>query len=122
MVLFQSPSLNFRPSLLCRLASITNIVGVKDEDGDMKQFIRQMTAVENRLELLCGIGEILAPSYFALGVKGFTSGLVNFMPQTPIKILRYLKAGALQKAAQVVKREIIPTFISEKNDPATRQR
>jgi dihydrodipicolinate synthase/N-acetylneuraminate lyase len=83
VVLFQTPSFNFSPSLLCRLAVISNIVGMKDEHGDIKQFVRQLAAVGDRVELLCGVGEILAPSYFALGVKAFTSGIVNFMPQSP---------------------------------------
>ncbi|HEV2351117.1 MAG TPA: dihydrodipicolinate synthase family protein [Terriglobia bacterium] len=110
MVLFQTPALNFSPALLRRLAAITNIVGLKDEHGDLKQFIRQWDAVGDRMELLCGVGEILAPSYFALGVKAFTSGIVNFMPQTPLKILAHLRQGDLEKAARVVEKEAIAVY------------
>jgi len=117
VVLFQTPALNFNTSLLHRLASITNIVGMKDEHGDMNQFVRQRAAVGNRMELLCGVGEILAPSYFALGVKAFTSGLVNFMPETPLRILKYLKEGALQRAARIVEEETIPIFDLRRKRP-----
>lgn len=110
VILFQTPELNFSPALLRRLAALPNIVGLKDEHGDMKQFIRQWDAVGDRMELLCGVGEILAPSYFALGVKAFTSGIVNFMPQTPLKILDHLRKGELEKAARVVEKEAIPIF------------
>lgn len=110
VVLFQTAAFNFSVSLLGRLADVPNIVGMKDEHGDMKQFVRQWRAAGDRLELLCGVGEILAPSYFALGVKGFTSGIVNFMPRTPLRIMELLRAGELEAAARVVEREAIPVF------------
>ncbi len=83
----------------------------------MKQFVRQFRAVGNQIELLCGVGEILAPSYFALGVKGFTSGIINFMPQTPRHIWDLLQAGRLEEAARVVECEAIPVFDMRKKRP-----
>lgn len=110
IVLFQTQSFNFSVPLLERLAEIPNITGLKDEHGDMKQFVRQWKAVGSRIELLCGVGEILAPSYFALGVRGFTSGIINFMPQTPRRIWDLLQEGRLEEAARVVEQEAIPVF------------
>ncbi len=109
-VLFQTPSVNFTPALLGRLAEVPNIVGLKDEHGDLHQFVRQWNAVGDRMELLCGVGEILAPSYFALGVKAFTSGLVNFMPRTSRKILRDLRAGRMEEAARTVETHTLAIY------------
>ncbi|HEX5483829.1 MAG TPA: dihydrodipicolinate synthase family protein [Terriglobia bacterium] len=117
IVLFQTQSFNFSVPLLERLAEIPNITGLKDENGDMKQFVRQWKAVGSRMELLCGVGEILAPSYFALGVRGFTSGIINFMPQTPRRIWDLLQEGRLEEAARVVEREAIPVFDLRKKRP-----
>jgi len=110
IVLFQTPAFNFSVGLLRCLREVPNIVGMNDEHGDMKQFVRQWCAASDRLELQCGVGEILAPSYFALGVKGFTSGIVNFMPRTPLPIMELLCAGQLKAAAEVVEREAMPVF------------
>ena len=110
MILFQTHSTNFSPLLLRRLAEVPNIVGMKDEHGDMDQFVRQWGAVGDRMALLCGVGEILAPSYFALGVKAFTSGIVNFMPGTCRKILAHLRAGELQAASRVVDQETMAVY------------
>jgi 5-dehydro-4-deoxyglucarate dehydratase len=110
VILFQTPSLRFSTSLLRRLAEVPNIVGMKDEHGDMKQFVHQWQAVGDRLELLCGVGEILAPSYFALGVRAFTSGIVNFMPQTPLRILKLLQQQKTQEAARVIQQEVLAIF------------
>jgi 5-dehydro-4-deoxyglucarate dehydratase len=110
VVLFQTPAFNFSLPLLDRLAGIPNIVGFKDEHGDMKQFVRQFHAVGERIEMLCGVGEILAPSYFALGVKGFTSGLINFMPATPHRIWELIQQRKPEEAARVVETEALPVF------------
>jgi len=110
VILFQTPEFNFTPSLLRRLAVIPNIIGLKDEHGDMKQFVRQQAAVGDQLKLLCGVGEILAPSYAALGVKAFTSGIVNFMPQVSLEILKCLQSGQLERATRIVERETLAIF------------
>ena len=116
-LLFQTHAMNFSVPLLRRLAEVPNIVGMKDEHGDMHQFVRQWGAVGGRLELLCGVGEILAPSYFALGVKAFTSGLINFMPGTCRRILKDLQEGKLETAARVIDKEAIPIFNLRKKRP-----
>jgi len=116
-LLFQTHAMNFSVPLLRRLAEVPNIVGMKDEHGDMHQFVRQWGAVGGRLELLCGVGEILAPSYFALGVKAFTSGLINFMPGTCRRILKDLQEGNLETAARVIDKEAIPIFNLRKKRP-----
>ena len=110
IVLFQTPTLNFSLPLLRRLAAVPNIVGMKDEHGDMKQFVHQYQAVGDTLELLCGVGEILAPSYFALGVRAFTSGIINFMPDTPRRLLKLLRENKLEQAARVIEGEALPIF------------
>jgi len=38
-------------------------------------------------------------------VKGFTSGIVNFMPNTCTRILKHLQQGQLQAAADIVGKE-----------------
>src|SRR5579872_4081252 len=55
-ILFQTPSMSFSVPLLRRLAAVPNIVGLKDEHGDVDHFVRQWEAVRDRFELLCGVG------------------------------------------------------------------
>jgi 5-dehydro-4-deoxyglucarate dehydratase len=110
VILFQTPELNFSPSLLRRLTAIPNIVGLKDEYGDMKQFVRQQAAVGDRFVMLCGVGEILMPSYAALGVTVFTSGIVNFIPKTTLEIIKLITNGQLEAAARIVARDTLAIF------------
>ncbi len=53
---------------------------------------------------------ILAPSYFALGVRAFTSGLVNFMPHTTLRILNLLRDRRMEQTAQVIEAETRALF------------
>jgi 5-dehydro-4-deoxyglucarate dehydratase len=110
VILFQTPECNFSVPLLRRLAEIPNIIALKDEHGDMKQFVRQKAAVGDRFEMLCGVGEILAPCYFALGVQGFTSGIVNFMPQTSLAIMACLQDGRFAEASKIVAQDTLAIF------------
>lgn len=110
VILFQTSSVNFSLPLIRRLATVPNIVGMKDEHGDMKQFVHQRQAVGDRIELLCGVGEILAPSYFALGVQAFTTGIVNFMPETPMRLLALLKEQRFVQATRMVEDKVLPIF------------
>ncbi len=110
VILFQTASVDFSPALLLRLAAVPNIIGLKDEHGDLHLFVRQWEAASDRLELLCGVGEILAPSYFALGVKAFTSGIVNFMPKTCVTILKHLREGHMEAAARVVEKDTVAIY------------
>jgi len=110
VVLFQTPSFNFSLNLLQRLATLPNIVGMKDEHGDMKQFVRQWKVARDSIKPMCGVGEILAPSYFALGVDVFTSGIVNFMPKTSKTLLELLRGRNFEAASRLVEEEVIPIF------------
>jgi 5-dehydro-4-deoxyglucarate dehydratase len=110
VILFQTSAVHFSPSLLRRLAEVPNVVGLKDERGDLDLFVRQWAAVRERVELLCGVGEILAPSYFALGVKAFTSGLVNFMPARCRQLLDHLVRGEFEAAARLVERDMLAIY------------
>ena len=110
VLLFQTPSFNFSLKLLRRLSEVPNIVGMKDEHGEMKQFVRQWKVSRDSIKPMCGVGEILAPSYFALGVDVFTSGIVNFMPKTSNNLLRLLGERKFQAAVQLVEDEVIPIF------------
>ncbi len=110
VIVFQTPSVQFSPCLLRRLAEIPNLIGLKDENGDLDLFVRQWAAVGERLELLCGVGEILAPSYFALGVRAFTSGLVNFMPASCRRMLELLERREFESAARLVEREMLEIY------------
>lgn len=50
---------------------------------------------------VAGLAELYAPSYFATGATGFTSGLVNVAPGVSLAMLEALRAGDYLAAMKV---------------------
>ena len=51
---------------------------------------------------ICGLAEGWAAPFYALGARGFTSGLVNVVPETSLAIWKALEAGEYERARVLV--------------------
>ena len=51
---------------------------------------------------VCGLAESWAPAFYAVGARGFTSGLVNVAPQRSLAILAAIDAGDFQLGRRLV--------------------
>jgi len=51
---------------------------------------------------VCGLAESWAPAFYAVGARGFTSGLVNVAPQRSLAILAAIDAGDFELARRLV--------------------
>jgi 4-hydroxy-tetrahydrodipicolinate synthase len=51
---------------------------------------------------VCGLAEGWAPAFYAMGARGFTSGLVNAFPERSHAIHRALEAGDYQTARDLI--------------------
>ena len=70
------------------------VVGVKYAVASPARFAAVATdAGVGRFTWVAGSAELHAPGYFALGAKGFTSGLANVDPETSLRLWRALDAG-----------------------------
>ena len=71
-----------------------NVVGVKYAVADAARFAGfARDAGLDRFVWVAGLAEPYAPSYFAGGATGFTSGLVNVAPSVSLEMLSALRAG-----------------------------
>ncbi|GAA1918538.1 dihydrodipicolinate synthase family protein [Streptomyces sodiiphilus] len=71
-----------------------NVIGVKYAVPDVVRFasVARDAGLE-RFVWVAGLAELYAPSYFASGATGFTSGLVNVSPKASLGMLERLRAG-----------------------------
>jgi 4-hydroxy-tetrahydrodipicolinate synthase len=101
----RNPQLN--GSAIARLgAECPNVIGVKYAVPDAVRFATvARDAGLDRFVWVAGLAELYAPSYFASGATGFTSGLVNVAPTCSLGMLRALRAGDYA-AAMLVWEEI----------------
>lgn len=93
-------------SALARLgADCPNVIGVKYAVPDAVRFAAvAREAGLDRFVWIAGLAELYAPSYFASGATGFTSGLVNVVPELSLGMLRALRAGDYPAAMEVWER------------------
>jgi 4-hydroxy-tetrahydrodipicolinate synthase len=79
-----------------------NVVGVKYAVPDPVRFasVARDAGLE-RFAWLCGLAEPYTPAYWAVGARGFTSGLVTAAPELTLRMRDALRAGEYAAAMQV---------------------
>ncbi len=79
-----------------------NVVGVKYGVRDATRFaaVARDAGIE-RLTWLAGAAELTAPAFWAVGARGFTSGLANVGPGLALAMLDALRAGDFGAAMRV---------------------
>ncbi|WP_053730188.1 dihydrodipicolinate synthase family protein [Streptomyces sp. WM6378] len=82
-----------------------NVIGVKYAVPDATRFAAfARDAGFERFVWVAGLAEPYAPSYFAVGATGFTSGLANVTPSLSLELLSALRAGDYAAAMQLWER------------------
>ena len=79
-----------------------NVIGVKYAVPDPVRFASvARDAGLHRFAWIAGLAELSTPGYWAVGATGFTSGLVNVVPQLSAALLEALRGGDFAKAMRV---------------------
>ncbi|MCF6473053.1 dihydrodipicolinate synthase family protein [Nonomuraea sp. MG754425] len=79
-----------------------NVVGVKYAVPDPVRFASvARDAGLDRFAWLCGLAEPYTPAYWAVGARGFTSGLVTAVPGLTLRMRDALRAGDYAAAMEV---------------------
>jgi 4-hydroxy-tetrahydrodipicolinate synthase len=79
-----------------------NVIGVKYGVRDATKFAAVAhDAGPGRLAWLAGAAELTAPAFWAVGARGFTSGLANVSPALALAMLRALRENDFVAAMQV---------------------
>lgn len=79
---------------LSRVATHPNVAGVKFASANLMLFADCVRATAGTSAVwICGLAEGWAAPFYALGGRGFTSGLVNVVPERSLAIWQALEAG-----------------------------
>jgi 5-dehydro-4-deoxyglucarate dehydratase len=76
----------FSPAMVEKLTTIPTLVAWKDGHGDIRRYQLIMNRVGDRLHWIGGAGDDLAPSYYGLGIRTYTSSFANIAPKLSLKI------------------------------------
>ncbi|UXT19238.1 dihydrodipicolinate synthase family protein [Agrobacterium tumefaciens] len=90
---------------MVRLASHPNVAGIKFATTDIMLLSRAIAASDpNGALYVCGLAESWAPTFAAVGARGFTSGLVNVAPQFSLQVHDALTAGDFPTARKIIEK------------------
>jgi 4-hydroxy-tetrahydrodipicolinate synthase len=94
---------------LARVAVHPNVAGVKFATGNLMLLAECLRATKGHPAVwVCGLAEGWAAPFYALGTRGFTSGLVNVDPKRSLAIWSALEAGDFTTARRLV--DVIAPF------------
>lgn len=84
------------------LCAIPGVVGVKWATPNPLKLAEAMAACDPSVIWVGGLAEVWAPALYAVGARGFTSGLINLWPQRSLAIHAALEAGDYAAARQLI--------------------
>ncbi len=88
---------------LTRLAAHENLAGIKFATPNLMLLADCIRATAHLPAIwVCGLAEGWAAPFHALGARGFTSGLVNVVPERSLAILAALEGGDFDEARRQV--------------------
>ena len=84
---------------LCR---IPTVVGVKWATPNPLKLAAAKAAAPDHIVWVGGLAEVWAPPFYAVGARGFTSGLINVWPERSVEIHAALEKGDNGRAARLI--------------------
>lgn len=78
---------------IAALCAVTGVKGVKWAMPHPLRLAEAMAACAPSLTWVGGLAELWAPVFYAVGARGFTSGLINVWPERSVAIHRALETG-----------------------------
>lgn len=87
---------------IAALCEIEQVVGVKWATPNPMKLKDAMAASPQHIVWVGGLAEVWAPTFYAVGARGFTSGLINVWPERSVAISEALEAGDYAKARELI--------------------
>lgn len=84
---------------LCR---IKGVAGVKWATPNPMKLKAAIAAAPDHITWTGGLAEVWAPTFYAVGARGFTSGLINVWPERSVAISTALEAGDYARARALI--------------------
>jgi 4-hydroxy-tetrahydrodipicolinate synthase len=81
------------PDAIAALCAIPNVIGVKWASASPLRLGEAIQASDPSIVWVGGLAEIWAPAFYAVGARGFTSGLINVWPERSVAINAALENG-----------------------------
>jgi 4-hydroxy-tetrahydrodipicolinate synthase len=84
------------------LCAVEGVVGVKWATPNPLKLAEAMAACDPEIVWVGGLAEVWAPPLYAVGARGFTSGLINIWPEHSVAIHAALEGGDYAEARRLI--------------------
>ncbi|MFH1805964.1 MAG: dihydrodipicolinate synthase family protein [Pseudomonadota bacterium] len=84
------------------LCAVEGVAGVKWATPNPMKLAEAIAACDPDIIWVGGLAEVWAPAFYAVGARGFTSGLINVWPERSVAIHAALEAGDYAKARHLI--------------------
>jgi 4-hydroxy-tetrahydrodipicolinate synthase len=84
------------------LCAVPGVNGVKWATPNPLKLAEAMDACDAAITWVCGLAEVWAPPLYAVGARGFTSGLINVWPERSLAIHAALASGDYARANALI--------------------
>lgn len=86
------------------LCAVPGVRGVKWATPNPQKLAEAKAACEPSIIWVGGLAEVWAPTFYAVGARGFTSGLINIWPEHSVAIHSALEAGDYHRANALIEK------------------
>ncbi len=106
------------PQTLAQLSEISQIVGIKECNWELGQFLQKIRLVGKKISVIAGSSPV-AVEAMVMGAKGLITGSDNLIPDAWVRIYETCKRGDFEKAKEL-HRKYLPLFsvLASEPDPA----
>ncbi|WP_108658820.1 dihydrodipicolinate synthase family protein [Acuticoccus kandeliae] len=87
---------------IAALCAVEGVVGVKWATPNPLKLAEAIAASPEHVVWVGGLAEVWAPPLYAVGARGFTSGLINVWPERSVAIHAALEAGDYEEARRLI--------------------
>lgn len=84
------------------LCAIPGVIGVKWATPNPPRLTEAINACDPAVIWVGGLAEVWAPALYAVGARGFTSGLINIWPERSMAIHAALEAGDFARSRELI--------------------
>jgi len=88
--------------LLDKLASLKNVLALKECSPDRVKYKRVFDKLNNKLVIINGAGEWTEPNSYKMGTKAYISGFANFLPSWCVEIHKSAISGNFEKVEMII--------------------
>lgn len=87
---------------IAALCALPGVKGIKWATPNPQRLAEAMRACEPSLVWVGGLAEVWAPAFYAVGARGFTSGLINVWPERSVAIHEALERQDYAEARRLI--------------------